>query len=85
MIAGFAIGQAPGQRRQDVVIAHSISSTVHLDFRQGVAHKTYSAPGWVRALYRVAFQAPFPYESNRDAMDAAAARRTIAGVRSLPP
>jgi len=67
-------------RDNEVVVAHSISSTVHLDYRRGYAHKTYAAPRWVRALYRIAFQAPFPYEQNADAMAAAAARRKIAGM-----
>jgi hypothetical protein len=69
-------------RHDDITVAHSISSTVLLDHRREVAHKTYSPPTWVRVLYGVAFQAPFPYESNVDAIEAAAARRKIAGMLS---
>ena len=63
-----------------VVITGSISSTVELDYNQGTAHKTYEPPGWVRALYRLAFQAPFPYTSNHAALEAAGLRRRIAGL-----
>jgi hypothetical protein len=61
-------------------MAHSISSTVKLDFDRSTAHKTYSPPLWVRMLYRAAFQAPFPYEANGHALEAAQHRRTIAGL-----
>jgi hypothetical protein len=81
MISTVAIAQPVGHaRHEDVTVAHSISSTVLLDHRRGVAHKTYAPPKWVRVLYRAAFQAPFPYESNPDAIEAAAARRKIAGM-----
>jgi hypothetical protein len=63
----------------DVTVAHSISSTVLLDRVAGTAHKTYAPPAWVRVLYRLAFQAPFPYASNADALEAARLRREIAG------
>jgi hypothetical protein len=63
----------------DISVAHSISSTVLLDRVAGTAHKTYAPPVWVRALYRIAFQAPFPYANNADALEAARLRREIAG------
>jgi hypothetical protein len=63
----------------DISVAHSISSTVLLDRVAGTAHKTYSPPAWVRVLYRLAFQAPFPYSANADALEAARLRRDIAG------
>jgi hypothetical protein len=64
-----------------VVMAGSISSTVKLDYETGVAEKTYNhATRVVRLLYRLSFQAPFPYTSNRDALEAAQHRRTIAGL-----
>jgi hypothetical protein len=66
--------------QSDIRIAHSISSTVQLDFTRRTAHKTYSPPLWVRALYRAAFQAPFPYEANGHALEAAQHRRRIAGL-----
>ena len=63
-----------------VVTTGSISSTVELDYDQGTAHKTYEPPAWVRALYRLAFQAPFPYTKNHAALEAARERRRIAGL-----
>jgi hypothetical protein len=63
-----------------VVTTGSISSTVKLDYNRGTAHKTYEPPAWVRALYRLAFQAPFPYTSNQAALEAARQRRCIVGL-----
>ena len=71
----FEQDQAPS-----IVLAHSISSRVELDYARGTAHKTYSPPTWVRVLYAAAFQSRFPYESNADALEAARERRTIAGL-----
>ena len=34
----------------------------------------------MRVLYWLAFQAPFPYDSRRDALESAAAKRKIAGL-----
>jgi hypothetical protein len=62
------------------VIAHSISSTVELDYTRGTARKTYEPPLWVRMLYRAAFQAPFPYAKNEHALEASRYRREIAGA-----
>ena len=74
-IAGTTAGVMSG-----VVTTGSISSTVELDYDQGTAHKTYEPPAWVRALYRLAFQAPFPYTLNHAALEAARHRRRIAGL-----
>ena len=63
-----------------VVMTGSISSTVRLDYDAGVAEKRYEPTRLVRALYRVAFQAPFPYRDNVDALEAALHRRTVAGL-----
>ena len=68
------------KKSDEIVLAHSISSRVELDYGRGTAHKTYSPPGWVRALYAAAFQSPFPYEANGHALEAAASRRQIAGL-----
>ena len=63
-----------------VVMTGSISSTVRLDYDAGTAEKRYEPTRLVRALYRVAFQAPFPYRDNEDALEAALHRRTVAGL-----
>ena len=63
-----------------VVMTGSIASTVRLDYDAGVAEKRYEPTRLVRALYRVAFQAPFPYRDNADALEAALHRRTVAGL-----
>lgn len=68
---------APSNR--SIVLAHSISSRVELDYDRGTASKTYTPPTWVKVLYASAFQAPFPYSSNLDAIEAARHRRRIAG------
>jgi membrane-associated phospholipid phosphatase len=61
-----------------ITTARSIASTVYLDPQAGTATKEYNPPLPVRALYRAAFQASFPYQGNRDALEAAAAKRKIA-------
>ena len=63
-----------------IVMTGSIASTVKLDYDSGVAEKRYERTRLVRALYRVAFQAPFPYRDNEDALEAALHRRTVAGL-----
>ena len=55
----------------------SISSSVELDFEHNLAHKIYHPKGYVRLLYWLAFQAPFPYVSNHAALEAAHQRRLI--------
>jgi hypothetical protein len=71
--SAVGLPNSPGGRRT----AHSIASTVVLDPVAGTATKRYEPPLPVRALYRIAFQAPFPYCSNGDALQAAAAKRQI--------
>jgi hypothetical protein len=78
MISGVIIQTT--QNPASVRIARSISSTVRLDVDARTAHKTYAPPLWVRVLYRLAFQAPFPYEGNGHALEAAQHRRRIAGL-----
>jgi hypothetical protein len=63
-----------------VTVAGSIASKVYLDWKAGTATKEYKPPLPVRALYRLAFQAPFPYQVRRDSLEAAAAKRKIAGL-----
>ena len=65
---------------EGVTIAGSIASKVYLDWKAGTATKEYNPPLPIRALYRLAFQAPFPYQGRRDALEAAAAKRKIAGL-----
>jgi hypothetical protein len=60
-----------------VVHTGSISSAVELDFEHNLAHKVYHPRGYVRLLYWLAFQAPFPYVSNHAALEAAHQRRLI--------
>jgi undecaprenyl-diphosphatase len=61
-------------------IARSIASTVYLDPDAGTATKEYNPPWPVKTLYRMAFQAPFPYQQRKEALEAAAAKRRIAGL-----
>ncbi len=65
---------------EGVTMAGSIASKVYLDWNAGTATKEYYPPLPIRALYRLAFQAPFPYQGRRDALEAAAAKRKIAGL-----
>ena len=61
----------------------SIASTVVLDPERGTATKVYKPPGVVRLIYWLAFQASFPYEHNRAALDAATYRRRIASALTV--
>jgi membrane-associated phospholipid phosphatase len=70
----------PAAAPEGVILAGSVASTVYLDPRAGTATKEYHPPKAVRALYWLAFQAPFPYEHRKDALEAAAAKRRIAGL-----
>ena len=58
----------------------SISSTVVLDYDRGTAEKRYHPTLFVRSLYWVSFQAPFPYSANADALEAARHRRAVVGL-----
>lgn len=64
-------------------IESSIASTVVLDPERGTATKIYKPPGLVRLLYWLAFQARFPYEHNRAALDASVYRRKIASALTI--
>ncbi len=61
----------------------SIASTVILDPERGTATKIYRPPGLIRLLYWIAFQARFPYEHNRAALDASVYRRKIASALTI--
>ena len=61
-------------------IEGSIASTVVLDPDRGTATKTYVPPRIVSLLYWLAFQAKFPYQHNRAALDTAIYRRKIASA-----
>ena len=58
----------------------SISSDVLLDYDRGTAEKVYRPTRPVRLLYRLSFQAKFPYTDNVDAFEAARLRREVAGL-----
>jgi hypothetical protein len=66
--------------RPGVVKAGSIASDVYLDFNAGLATKIYRPTWYVKALYWLSFQAPFPYKANEDALEAARQRRIVAGL-----
>ena len=68
------------EHHDGVNTANSVASTVYLDAQAGTAIKEYHPPRPVRAIYWLAFQAPFPYQHRRDALEAAAAKRKIAGL-----
>jgi hypothetical protein len=70
----------PSALSPEHVCVRGIASTVELDYELGIAHKTYNPGFLVRALYWLAFQAPFPYVSNSDAVEAARRRRQIVGL-----
>ena len=69
-----------GQTINGVQVASSIASKVYLDPQAGTATKEYFPPLPVRALYWLAYQAPFPYQNRRDSLEAAEAKRKIAGL-----
>jgi hypothetical protein len=57
-----------------------VGSHVTLDYRTGAVHKMYKPRFAVKALYWLAFQAPFPYSTDRDALEASRERRVIVGL-----
>ena len=59
-------------------ISGGLASRVLLDRVHGTAIKKYNPPWYVRLLYWLAFQAPFPYARNEASLRAARARRIIA-------
>lgn len=79
---GRALEGYPGEiPTQGIVVTGSVSSRVVLDFDAGTAEKAYGTGSpLVRWLYRLCFQAPFPYTKNEDALHAAVHRRTVVGL-----
>lgn len=77
--AGVSLKRSDETKPESQTVVHtgSISSTVDLDFEHNLAHKVYHPKGYVRLLYWLAFQAPFPYVSNHAALEAARQRRII--------
>jgi hypothetical protein len=57
-----------------------MGSRVLIDEDQGVVFKSYKPGRLIRAMYWLAFQAGFPYESNPHALRASALRREIADL-----
>lgn len=73
--------EEPAKASDDgIITTGSIASTVYLDPKAGTAIKEYNPPLPVRLLHRLAFQAAFPYQNRREALEAAAAKRKIAGL-----
>ena len=79
-VSGTADVHPPVPAGGGVVMTGSISSTVKLDYDLGTAEKIYEPTRLVRALYRLSFQAPFPYADNVAALEAARHRRAVAGL-----
>jgi hypothetical protein len=65
---------------QDRRVIQGVGSVVTLDYETGTVHKTYKPRFAVRALYWLAFQAPFPYSNDRDALEASVHRRVVVGL-----
>ncbi len=59
-------------------VSGGLASRVLLDRVHGTAIKKYHPPWYVRLLYWLAFQAPFPYVRNEASLRAARERRVIA-------
>jgi hypothetical protein len=57
-----------------------LASDVVLDHAHRAAIKEYRPQWFVRLMYWLAFQAPFPYEKNEHALKAASDRRVIANL-----
>ncbi len=64
--------RAPSER-----VIKGVGSVVTLNYDEGVVHKRYKPRFAVRALYWLAFQAPFPYSSDRDSLEACRYRRIV--------
>ena len=80
MVTNQALPQDQASVEPEIVHTGSISSTVDLDYVSNLAHKVYHPSFKVRALYWLAFQAPFPYVANHAALEAARQRRIIFDV-----
>ena len=79
-VSGTVDAHPPAPAGGGVVMTASISGTVKLDYDLGTAEKSYQPTRFVRALYRLSFQARFPYADNAAALEAARHRRTVAGL-----
>ena len=79
-VSGTVDAHPPIPANGGVVMTGSISSTVKLDYDRGTAEKIYEPTRFVKLLYRLSFQAPFPYADNIAALEAARHRRTVAGL-----
>lgn len=74
------VGAAALPHDEAVPHAHALTSLVVFDRPAGTVTKVY-APGFVpRAIYWLAFQAPFPYAGNADALRTATHRRNVAAL-----
>lgn len=71
---------SPRKAPPDGTAVKGISSDVVLEPSQGKAVKVYRRHLLIGAMYRIAFQASFPYVSNFAALKAAQYRRQIAGI-----
>ncbi len=80
LLSGLESLAVSSQPCQDCRTEVSLASVVVLDPTRRTATKVYRPPVLVRVLYWLAFQAPFPYDRNRFALEAAAHRRRIAGL-----
>lgn len=76
---GVKVEEAPAQAG-DTKLIKGVGSLVTLDFKSGRVHKMYKPRFAVRALYWLAFQAPFPYSTDRDALEASRERRVVVGL-----
>lgn len=65
-------------------VERSIASRVDLNPETGTATQVYRPPPVVSLIYRIAFQAKFPYTHNEAALKAAAHRRKIASFLTIP-
>ncbi|MFN0093423.1 MAG: phosphatase PAP2 family protein [Dehalococcoidia bacterium] len=67
-----------GRIPHDMMARHAHALTSVVTFKGETVTKVYSPGLLPRLLYRISFQAPFPYIANREALDAAVARRNLA-------
>lgn len=80
LVSGSPESHPPPPAEGGIVMTGSISSTVKLDYDAGTAEKIYRPTRFVRLLYRLAFQARFPYTDNAAALEAAVLRRAVVGL-----
>ncbi|MCH8102249.1 MAG: phosphatase PAP2 family protein [Chloroflexi bacterium] len=70
----------PGVSGDGIRYNGSYASAVVLDANAGTATKHFRPPAIIQAMYWTAFQSRFPYDHNRDALEATTYRRRIAGL-----